>query len=270
MASKFKDNCPLTPENFNLAAKNGARNGCWCDFCELFLRISKLTELRYLILILGIAITATSCSSLRSTTQSRTVGQQPPVVFAPAPEQQSQDDDRLPAMPESKKAPKIVFIPHFNIEHGEVSQFKYAIKMDVEVERLANAELYNFIEQWWGAPYRLGGSTRKGIDCSAFTQTLLSSIYDVKVPRTASEQKTSSNMIQPEDLKEGDLVFFITRGKGISHVGIYLHDNKFVHASTSSGVTISSLNDTYWSKKYAGAGRVVEEKFSSPLLSSSR
>lgn len=168
--------------------------------------------------------------------------------------------DKLPVMPEVRTAPKIVFIPAFNIEYGDVMQFKYAIRMDVEVERLANAELYKFIESWWATPYRMGGSTRKGVDCSAFTQTLLSVIYNVQLPRTAHEQKQYCMSIEPEQLKEGDLVFFNTRGRGISHVGVYLHDNKFVHAATSNGVMISSLNENYWSKRYAGAGRVIEEK----------
>lgn len=224
--------------------------------------------MKYLLFIIGIAITASSCSSLKSTTKSRPENNRPIAVVPNTENKQDAAKEKLPVMPESRKAPKIVFIPAFNIEHGELAQFKYAIKMNVEVERLANSELYNFIENWWGTPYRMGGSTLKGVDCSAFTQTLLSSIYNVKVPRTANEQKLYCSAIQPEDLKEGDLVFFITRGRGISHVGIYLQDNKFVHASTSSGVMISSLNENYWSKKYAGAGRVIEEKIGSPVSAS--
>src|SRR5205085_10927280 len=93
------------------------------------------------------------------------------------------------------------------------------------------------------------------IDCSAFTQTLLHNVYGVEVSRTAHEQYSSSTHINAGDLSEGDLVFFKS-GKTISHVGLYLGNNKFVHASTSFGVMISDLNESYWSKKYAGAGRV--------------
>ncbi|MFT3948083.1 MAG: C40 family peptidase [Agriterribacter sp.] len=165
-------------------------------------------------------------------------------------------------MPERRAAPKIVFVAPFNIENGDVMQFKYAIKMDVEVERLANAELYRFIESWWGTPYRMGGSTQKGVDCSSFTQTLMSAIYNLPLPRTAHEQKNYCIPIDINELKEGDMVFFNTsrNANAITHVGIYLQRDMFVHASSSSGVIISSLHEAYWSKRFKGAGRVVDEK----------
>jgi lipoprotein Spr len=126
--------------------------------------------------------------------------------------------------------------------------------MDVEVEALDNESLYRYIGEWWGTPYRMGGDSRKGIDCSAFVQGLMSTVYGVSVPRVAREQKEQCERIQPENLQEGDLVFFNTRG-GVSHVGIYLHNNHFVHASTSGGVTVSSLEESYWKQRFLGAGR---------------
>lgn len=224
--------------------------------------------MRFLILLLGFSAFITSCSSTRSA--SRTKSNSPSQSKSGSPKflddisingtNKEKTTESLPVSPKVHTAPKIFFVPTFNIEQGELLQFKYAIKMDVEVERLANAELYEFIERWWATPYRMGGSTQKGVDCSAFTQTLLSVIYNVQVPRTAHEQKQYCMAIEPEQLKEGDLVFFTTKGRSISHVGIYLQDNKFVHAATSSGVMISSLTESYWSKRYAGAGRVIEEK----------
>lgn len=223
-----------------------------------------MNDLRYLVIFAGIALTVTSCRSLRSTTKTRPDDARTNAnVYGQAPKNNAEKES-LPLFPEAVRAPKIVIIPSFQIEAGLPIQFKYAIRMDVEVERLANDALYSFIENWWGTPYRFGGSTQRGVDCSSFTQTLLSAIYDVNVPRTAHEQKLYCNPVQPEELKEGDLVFFITKGRNISHVGLYLQDNKFVHASTSSGVVISSLNENYWSKRYAGAGRVIEEKTGGP------
>jgi lipoprotein Spr len=146
------------------------------------------------------------------------------------------------------------FHPRFTIESGTTIQFKYAIVMDVEVERLDNQDLYRFIDSWWGTPYRMGGTTQKGVDCSAFVKTLESVIYGTNLPRTAREQKSGCSIITGSDLKEGDLVFFNTRG-GVSHVGVYLTNNKFVHASTSGGVTISDLYDSYWHSRFLGAGR---------------
>lgn len=94
------------------------------------------------------------------------------------------------------------------------------------------------------------------IDCSAFTQVIMKEIYNIQLPRTSQEQ---FNMMQPipiDELQEGDLVFFNTGGRGISHVGVYMQNNKFLHASTSQGVTISDLNDKYWNPKFRGGGRM--------------
>src|SRR5690606_18933498 len=120
-----------------------------------------------------------------------------------------------------------------------------------------NMPLYAFIDDWYGIPYRYGGTTRKGIDCSAFTRQLYNDVYNKELLRTSSEQFNTSNFIgNQSQLKEGDLVFFKIRSKNISHVGVYLSDGKFVHASRSKGIVISSLDDAYWSRYYVGGGRV--------------
>lgn len=149
------------------------------------------------------------------------------------------------------------------LELFSLSQFKYAIRLDVPVETIQNRPLYDLIDSWWGTPYRLGGSTQNGIDCSAFVQTLMLGVFALQLPRTAREQKESTTWIPLSDLREGDLVFFNTRG-GVSHVGVYLRNNKFVHASTSGGVMISDLNETYWSRKLLGAGRVLQNSSPRP------
>lgn len=150
------------------------------------------------------------------------------------------------------------------LENYSLNQFKYAIKLDVPVEILQNKFLYDFIEEWWGTRYRLGGTTTKGIDCSAFVQTLLLSVFSFQLPRTTREQYKTVQQISESLLKEGDLVFFSTVRKGVSHVGVYLHNNKFVHASTSGGVMISDLSETYWSNRYLGAGRVLTATLPKP------
>jgi lipoprotein Spr len=136
-------------------------------------------------------------------------------------------------------------------------QFKYAQLMDTEIEAVNNFALFQFIEEWWSTPYHYGGTSKKGIDCSALTGLLLSSVYAVALPRTAREQYGATQKISREELTEGDLVFFNTRG-GVSHVGLYLSNDYFVHASVANGVTISSLNETYYNNKYIGAGRIVK------------
>lgn len=137
-------------------------------------------------------------------------------------------------------------------------QFKYAMMLNVDVESLKNISLLGFIESWFGTRYRLGGTTKRGIDCSALTGGLLLAVYGLALPRTAKEQYDATDHIEKEDLKEGDLVFFNTHG-GVSHVGLYLENNYFVHASSSQGVTVSNLNDVYYSKRFICGGRVEDK-----------
>ena len=138
------------------------------------------------------------------------------------------------------------------IENVTTLQLKYGILMNTEVEQIKNAPLYQAIDEWYGTPYRLGGSTKSGIDCSAFVQAIYTALFGVMIPRTAREQYQASRQINREELKEGDLVFFNTTG-GVSHVGVYLQNNKFVHAAVSEGVMISDLDDSYWSRRFIGA-----------------
>jgi lipoprotein Spr len=141
------------------------------------------------------------------------------------------------------------------IEYVPPILFRYAVLMDVEVEKITNRKLFEYINQWWGVPYRIGGNTMAGIDCSAFVKSLSLETYSLDLPRTSREQAEYCQEIPRSDLREGDLVFFNTSGR-ISHVGLYLSNNKFVHASTSVGVVISDLNEPYWAKRFAKAGRL--------------
>ncbi|RYE22822.1 MAG: glycoside hydrolase [Sphingobacteriales bacterium] len=136
-------------------------------------------------------------------------------------------------------------------------QLKYSDMLKVPAKAITNVSLYNFIDEWYGVRYRLGGNDKEGIDCSAFVQRLYQSVFGTDVVRTAFEQFNNCSMVWNTDkLKEGDLVFFRTHGKRITHVGVYLMNNYFVHASSSRGVAISSLNEDYWSRYYAGAGEI--------------
>lgn len=139
------------------------------------------------------------------------------------------------------------------IENVSKLQIKYALLLDTEIEQIQNVNLYTGIDEWLGTRYQLGGATKSGIDCSALVQILYVTQYGINLPRTAREQYDATDRISRTNLKEGDLVFFNTQG-GVSHVGIYLQNNKFVHAS-SSGVTISDLFDAYWERRFIGVGR---------------
>lgn len=137
-------------------------------------------------------------------------------------------------------------------------QMKFASLMEVLPQTISNLPLYAFVNEWYGTRYRLGGIDKTGIDCSAFVRKCYENIFGVNLLRTAYEQFSMSNIIwKNADLKEGDLVFFHVRSSRISHVGIYLMNNFFVHASSSRGVMISNLGDKYWQKYYACGGRVL-------------
>ena len=144
-------------------------------------------------------------------------------------------------------------------------QFKYAQILNKDVELVTNKSLFNFIDEWWATRYRYGGTSKKGIDCSSYTRHLLNEVFGLVLPRTAREQYAVCSRVNREDLLEGDLVFFNTRG-GVSHVGVYLGEGYFTHSSSSAGVTISSLDDNYYSKKYIGGGRVGENDYTAKNL----
>jgi lipoprotein Spr len=175
----------------------------------------------------------------------------------------------LPASQNNTADPKAVFSQPFftskkavtsqapgvsQIENAGSIQLKFALLLDVEVEQAVSLGLFKVLDEWLGTRYRLGGTSKDGIDCSALMQTLFTSFYGVTLPRTAREQYQFSSRISRGELQEGDLVFFNTIG-GVSHVGMYLQNNKFIHAS-SGGVTISDLYEDYWLKHFIGAGRV--------------
>jgi cell wall-associated NlpC family hydrolase len=151
-----------------------------------------------------------------------------------------------------------------DIENADNVQLKYALLLDINVEQAVDVNVFKVLDEWMGTRYRLGGSSKDGIDCSAFTQVLFSTLYGISIPRTAREQYDFSQRISRTELKEGDLVFFNTIG-GVSHVGMYLQNNKFVHASTG-GVTISDLFDDYWMKKFIGVGRVSQEQITASTV----
>jgi cell wall-associated NlpC family hydrolase len=145
------------------------------------------------------------------------------------------------------------------IENYSTLQFKYAILLDASVEEMNNERLLAFMDEWYGVKYHFGGTAKDGIDCSAFVSTLMSNVYNVNnLPRMSKDQYEACKKIKRDDLQEGDLVFFHTYGKRktVTHVGVYLRNNKFVHASVS-GVMISSMEDGYYASHFVGAARAL-------------
>lgn len=132
-------------------------------------------------------------------------------------------------------------------------------KLGVKVNSDDNIELLEMCARWLGAPYKYGGNSRKGVDCSGFTVKVYSAVYNKKLERSsASILSKNCKRIKQKELKQGDLVFFATgkSRKKVNHVGIYLKDNKFVHASSSRGVIVSSLKEPYYTRTFVTAGKV--------------
>ncbi|MCH8567064.1 MAG: NlpC/P60 family protein [Balneolales bacterium] len=111
-------------------------------------------------------------------------------------------------------------------------------------------------QQWQGTPYRLGGMNLNGVDCSAFVMMVFKNGFDIDIPRNTAEQMSFGSAVSPRQLMIGDLVFFQT-GRNTLHVGIVLRGGDFMHASTSQGVMISHLGESYWRQRFIRARRVM-------------
>ncbi len=139
---------------------------------------------------------------------------------------------------------------HLSCSHSEVQK-----KPDIEQRIISTAG------DWMGTPYKFGGTTREGVDCSAFIQIMYKQVFDMELPRRVREQRKMGLEVPREEMKPGDLVVFKT-GVFFSnkqHIGIYLSQNRFLHASSSKGVTISSLEEPFWNKKFRTSRRLINE-----------
>ncbi|PTQ95672.1 lipoprotein Spr [Mucilaginibacter yixingensis] len=128
--------------------------------------------------------------------------------------------------------------------------------MGVAVNATSNVKLFQFVYDWIGTPYRFGGSSRKGIDCSAFTKELYEKVFNLDIKRNSRDIFSMVDPVSKDDLRQGDLVFFKIHSRSISHVGIYLGNGRFAHAS-SRGVAISNINDAYYSRYFYKGGRML-------------
>ena len=130
--------------------------------------------------------------------------------------------------------------------------------MGVAVSATSNVKLYQFVYDWLGTPYRLGGTSENGIDCSGFAYQLYDKVFNTVIGNNSRNIFSKVNPVSKDELQEGDLVFFKINSRAISHVGVYLGDNKFAHASSSRGVMISNLNAPYWKRYYYKGGRLLQ------------
>jgi len=117
--------------------------------------------------------------------------------------------------------------------------------------------LREFVQGWYGTPYKWGGDSKRGVDCSGFVQAIYQQAFDWLLPRVTERQVRAGTRIEPNQLRAGDLVFFQPENR-YNHVGIYLKNNTFVHASSNEGVTKSSLEDRYWNRYFWMSRRLLK------------
>jgi cell wall-associated NlpC family hydrolase len=138
--------------------------------------------------------------------------------------------------------------------------FSLAVLLAVQVSSaFADSKLDKAVAPLIGINYEYGGTTTSGFDCSGFTGYVFNEL-GIDLPRTSRDLFSweKGSKVATEDLRAGDLVFFNTSGSGVSHVGIYVGNNNFAHAA-SKGVTITSLDESYYAKRYLGARRILSD-----------
>lgn len=206
-----------------------------------------------ILFIITIALFTTSCSSLISTSQAknsylpveRTYYAQSSIINKQLYNEQKAAEVKSVTMDTEKSAIEELKDIHEFALNSFVSQI------------LSEAETY------LGTPYKYGGTTRHGIDCSSFVQQVFE-MFNYELPRVSAAQAKEGREVSKDEIKAGDLVFFSTSGRGrVSHVGI-VHsvtedgDIEFIHASTSQGVIVTPLSDNYWGKRYLYAKRILD------------
>ena len=203
------------------------------------------------VLAVAILVTAAGCSGSSPRFSSGSGGAPKPAATAKGghrfasqeAEEERREDDKRPAPEE--------------IERVASGTRSFRTEKNAAIPALDQSRMMREISRHMGIPYALGGSTDKGMDCSGYTMVVYKNSIGKDLPRTSHDQSKLGGAVGTEDLKFGDLVFFNTTGEPASHVGIYLGDDLFAHASVSFGVTISSLQSSYYQKRYEGARRLV-------------
>lgn len=137
----------------------------------------------------------------------------------------------------------------------EISK-KYSNVIGVSEKEITNLQLYEFLDEWMGTPYKYAGKNKNGIDCSGFAGILQKEVFSKTTQGTSASIYNQCKPVKKEELQEGDLIFFKIESKVVSHMGVYLQNNKFAHAAIKRGVVIDDLGETYYKKYFWSYGRL--------------
>jgi lipoprotein Spr len=143
-----------------------------------------------------------------------------------------------------------------SVSNSQQLKKKYAPLLVVDENKIENVALYSLIDSWYATPYKYGGCNKDGVDCSNFASVIYREIYQKQLTGSSASIFNQCKVVQKEELQEGDLLFFKVESNTISHIGVYLQNNKFVHATTKKGVMINDLDEVYYKKYFFKAGRV--------------
>ncbi|MFH0896265.1 MAG: C40 family peptidase [Bacteroidota bacterium] len=134
---------------------------------------------------------------------------------------------------------------------------EYSKKLNIPLSGREDKKLIKAVAGWIGTPYKYGGASKTGTDCSGFVMNIYQEVYNKKLGRSVNDiYEKNVRIIKKSELKEGDVVFFKIETKKPGHIGLYIKGNKFVHASSKRGVTTNSLEEAYYKKYYFASGRV--------------
>ena len=133
---------------------------------------------------------------------------------------------------------------------------KYSQLLNVPKDSIKNIKLYILIEQYSAAPYKYGGNDQTGVDCSGFSCAIEKLVYGVSIPRSTGAQAKAIESKNISSLKEGDLVFLKLGGSSINHVGVYLQNGFFIHATSNLGIVLDNLNDPDTQQRFMTCGSV--------------
>lgn len=158
-----------------------------------------------------------------------------------------------PALTDTLKNTPAAFLDHNDLQLLDFYRSK-GVSFDSTCSQI---ELYREVFGWLGVRYRYAGLTKKGVDCAGFVRNICNNIYGTNLSGSAGQHFKQCVPIERNELEEGDLVFFKIGKKYISHVGLYLGNGKFVHASVHGGVMINDLSEAYYNKYYYLSGRLM-------------
>lgn len=140
----------------------------------------------------------------------------------------------------------------------KAAMVQYYADYSLKPDSAASPYLYYQVYDWVGTRYKYSGSTKKGIDCSGFVSEMYKCVYCIELAGGSADIWQKVKPLEKPELKEGDILFFKIKKERISHVGIYLGNNKFAHASVKKGVMINDLDETYYKNSFYKGGRLVE------------